>query len=150
MASNYSYEGSLHPNWGFPKDPLRDAGETITPRELQKILHENLGFERYLDEVPISLCERFCDWRGDEGVPKDVLVLRFNEREQSYNKKRDYGRDLYDILTYLCLKIYSKLKRLLPLEEENEYITLAFNDGLFIKGGPFRQKRPPTPGISLL
>ena len=150
MTTNYSYKGSLNPNWGFPKDLFCDAGQTITAQDLQKILHKNLGFERYLEEVPISLCERFCAWPEEKGVPKDVLILRFNEREQSYNKKRDYGRDLYDILTYLCSKIYSKLKSLLPLEEENEYIALAFNDGLFIKGGPFRQKRHPTPGISLL
>tara|TARA_B100001564_G_scaffold295476_1_gene260600 strand:+ start:168 stop:605 length:438 start_codon:yes stop_codon:yes gene_type:complete len=143
MATNYSYEGSLHPNWGFPKEPLRDAGETITAHDLQKILYDELSFERSLDEVPMFLCERFCAWPDQGGVPKDILILRFNEREQAYNKKRDYGRDLYDILKYLCLKIYSKLKRLLPLEEENEYITLAFHDGLFIKGGPFRQKRPP-------
>ena len=144
MATNYSYEGSLNPNWGFPKGhPLRNAGETITPRELQKILYDELGFERSLDEVPISLCERFCAWPDQGGVPTDILVERFNVREQAYNKKRNYGRDLYDILINLCLKIYSKLKSLLSLEEENEYITLAFNDGLFIKGGPFRQKRPP-------
>lgn len=149
MATNYSYEGSINPNWGFPKNPFRDAGETITAQDLQKILYKNLGFERYLDEVPMFLCEKFCAW-SEGGVPKDVLILRFNEREQAYNKKRNYRRDLYDILTYLCLKIYSKLKSLLPLEEENEYITLAFHDGLFIKGGPFRQKRPPTSGISLL
>ena len=139
MATNYSYEGSLHPNWGFPKNPFRDAGETITPQDLQKILSENLGFERSHDEVPISICERFCAWGEDKRVPKDVLILRFNRREEAYNKGRKQPRDLKDILIILCLKIYSKLppNRFLPPKQENEYIMLAFHDHLFIKGPPF-------------
>ncbi len=137
MATNYSYEGSLHPNWGFPKNPFRDAGETITPHDLQKILYDELGFERSLDEVPMFLCKTFCAWPDQGGIPTDILILRFNEREQSYNKGSKQPRDLYDILINLCLKIYSKLPHILPLKQENEYIMLAFHGHLFIKGPPF-------------
>ena len=140
MSYGYTWPTPLHSNWGFQKDPFRDAGETITPQDLQKILSENLGFERSHDEVPISLCERFCAWGGEKGVPKDVLILRFNGREEAYNKGRKQPRDLKDILINLCLKIYSKLPHLLPLKEENEYIMLAFHDHLFIKGPPFTTK----------
>lgn len=135
MSSGFSYTAPLHRNWGFPEDPFRNAGETITPRDLQKILYENLGFERSIDdEVPMILCEGFC---GSPGCSKDILVKRFHQREETYNRGRTRPRDLKDILMNLCLKIYSKLPRLLPQEEENEYIMLAFHDHLFIKGPPF-------------
>jgi len=140
MSSGISWPTPLRPNWGFPKDPLRDAGETITPHDLQKILHKNLQFERSLDEVPMFLCERFCAWPEHGGVPTDILILRFNTREEAYNKGSKQPRDLKDILINLCLKIYSKLPHILPLEEENEYIMLAFHDHLFIKGPPFTTK----------
>ena len=143
MSYGYTWPTPLHSNWGFQKDPLRDAGETITPHDLQKILYENLGFERSLDEVPMFLCESFCAWPEQGGIPKDILILRFNVREEAYNKGSKQPRDLKDILINLCLKIYSKLPHLLPLKEENEYIMLAFHDHLFIKGGPFQQNRPP-------
>ena len=131
MSSAYSYDAPLSPHWGFPKNPLHDAGETITPHDFQKILYENLGFERSLDEVPMFLCERFC---GSTGCSKDVLVERFNQREKSYNKGSKQPRDLKNILINLCLKIYSRRPYLMELEEENEYIMLAFHNHLFIKG----------------
>jgi len=139
MSYGYTWPTPLHSHWGFQKDPFRDAGETITPQDLQKILSENLGFEHSHDEVPISICERFCAWGEDKRVPKDVLILRFNRREEAYNKGRKQPRDLKDILINLCLKIYSKLppNRFLPPKQENEYIMLAFHDHLFIKGPPF-------------
>lgn len=140
MSSGIYWPTPLRPNWGFPKDPFRDAGETITAHDLQKILYKNLGFERSLDEVPMFLCDRFCAWPDQGGVPTDILVERFNRREEAYNKGSKQPRDLKDILINLCLKIYSKLPHILPLEEENEYIMLAFHDHLFIKGHPFTTK----------
>ena len=140
MSYGYTWPTPLHSHWGFQKDPFRDAGETITPHDLQKILYKNLGFERSLDEVPLSLCKSFCAWPEQGGIPTDILILRFNVREAAYNKGSKQPRDLYDILINLCLKIYSKLPHLLPLKEENEYIMLAFHDHLFIKGPPFTTK----------
>jgi len=134
MSSGYSYTSPLSPNWGFPEDPFRNAGETICPLRLQQILYENLGFERSNDsEVPMVLCERFC---GSSTCSKDILAERFNQREEEYNNGRARPRDFKDILKNLC-KIYSKLRFTLPPKAENEYIMLAFHDHLFIKGPPF-------------
>ncbi len=134
MSSGFSYNAPLSPNWGFPEDPFRNTGETITPLTLQKILYQNLGFERSINEVPMFLCERFC---GSSGCSKDILVEKFHQREEAYNNGRTQLRDFKDILINLCLKIYSKLPLILPQKEENEYIMLAFHDHLFIKGPPF-------------
>ena len=130
----------LRPNWGSKKTPSATQVKQ-SPQDLQKILSENLGFEHSHDEVPISICERFCAWGEDKRVPKDVLILRFN-RGEAYNKRKKttqgFKRHSYNSL-FEDIKLPPN--RFLPPKQENEYICSPFDLLLF-------QKVPPSANLS--